>query len=226
MDPMMSRLLALCLAMAVPSMFACTAPKVATVAPVVEFPSPAWGKYHFTMANDIASAARLGRLHEAALSGKHKEVRIWIGGGHGWPQSLYRFQIDGSTVVGELYLYWPADSAKSAGLAEDHIAEHVRPDCENRAYGRRYGVCRKVFALEPDWESIYADLTDLGPWALRDESELRPQVDFLVLDGWGITVELRDGKKYRAYEHDNPRTKPWPEAQRAVKMAELLWDRL
>lgn len=226
MDSKMCRLLALCLAMGLPFALACSAQKAAKLAPVVEWPNPSWGRYHYTMANDVASAAGLGRLHEAELNGKHKEVRIWIGGGHGWPQTLYRFSIHKSAVHGEYYLYWPADSSKRAGLEEDRIAERLRPDCENMAYGLRYAVCRKVFPEEPDWESIYAELSDLDLWILRDESELRPKVDFMVLDGWGITVELRDGGKYRAYEHNNPRTKPWPEARRAARMAELLWERI
>jgi hypothetical protein len=44
-----------------------------------------------------------------------------------------------------------------------------------------------------------------------------------VVDGWSMTVELRDGSHYRAYHYNNPDSrKPSPEAASAVAIRAAL----
>jgi hypothetical protein len=43
---------------------------------------------------------------------------------------------------------------------------------------------------------------------------------FLVLDGWGITVESWDGAVYRVWGYTSPNAQPWPEAKKAAMIAQ------
>lgn len=54
-----------------------------------------------------------------------------------------------------------------------------------------------------------------GLWTLPDQ--WIPPDGMQVVDGWGMTVELRDGSRYRAYHYTNPDARnPSPEAASAV----------
>lgn len=80
------------------------------------------------------------------------------------------------------------------------------------------GVCRARFTRPPDWSAARRAAERAGLWQLPDESSL-PDDGLIILDGWGITVELRDGTAYRAYRYGNPDRLPWPEVDSAVRIA-------
>lgn len=44
----------------------------------------------------------------------------------------------------------------------------------------------------------------------------------MAVDGWGVSVELRDDASYRAYHYGNPERSDSPEARRAVRIADVL----
>jgi hypothetical protein len=58
-------------------------------------------------------------------------------------------------------------------------------------------------------------------WTLPDESELLPD-KVMVMDGWGMVVEVRDGLNYRAYHHSNPDAHENPVSQQAAEIAAAL----
>ena len=173
-------------------------------------------------------AAGLRPLRLEFLPRGTREIRVWLGGGLGWPQGLYRLVERGGRPSGEYIRYWlldnhdpvGADSATFAAL----IRYHERGRCEPVLRGRTAEACRALFEKEPDWGEVWRAADSLGVWSLPDASTLPEVVGpngerTITLDGWGITVELRDGPSYRAWHYSNPDVKPWPEAARATAFA-------
>jgi hypothetical protein len=60
-----------------------------------------------------------------------------------------------------------------------------------------------AYDRSPEWKKSLRAAKVAGLWTLRDESQLPPPYSW-TLDGWGMFVELRDGKRYRAYQYSNP----------------------
>lgn len=173
----------------------------------------------------IVRAARLTPLRSTPLPAGQREIRVWIGGGIGYPQDLYRIVDKGKgKISGWLIFYWPTDdgtdrAAKKGQTFNDLIRYHQSGRCGSFRRNAEIGVCNANFDARPDWGSVLLEAEAAGLWTLPDES-LLPQSNIMTLDGWGITVELRDGPRYRAYSYGNPDNKTWPEARLAVKIAE------
>ena len=188
-------------------------------------PTATWPAIYFRTFDRVTQAAELPPLRLASAAGG-REVRIWIGGGIGYPQTLYRFIDVAGELTGEQVLYWPA-RPPDATLGErpgesyhDLIVDYQRGRCHRFRVEAQMGICRTRFTRTPDWKGVLrrAEAADL--WSLPDESTLPRRR--LVLDGWGITVELRDGPLYRAYHYGNPDRQEWPEARQAVAIAHAL----
>jgi hypothetical protein len=79
-------------------------------------------------------------------------------------------------------------------------------------------TCVARFAKIPDCGTLLEKAEALGLWSLPDQASL-PGDSIFVTDGWGMSVELRDGKRYRAYSYSNPQAHAWPEAKRAEAIA-------
>ena len=176
-------------------------------------------------------AAGLRPLRLQAVSDGTREMRVWVGGGLGWPQELYRLTERGGRPSGEYIRYWRLDNHDPVGADSATFAAlmryHERGRCELIPKGRFAEACRAIFQREPDWAAVWRVADSLGVWTLPDASTLPEVVGphgerTVTLDGWGITVELRDATSYRTWHYGNPDTKPWPEAARAMAFAAAL----
>ena len=175
---------------------------------------------YFSTFDRVAAAAGLKPLKSLSGLPKRREVRLWIGGGLGYPQDLYRFVDDGGKVHGELIRYWHDSSLGDDSIPgtsfHDLMLYSQNGACVDFRRRSGVGVCRGNFVSSPDWRSALrrAEAADL--WTLPDETAL-PSDGISVMDGWGIVVELRDGPSYRWYAYGNPDAhKRRPEAAKAV----------
>ena len=178
-----------------------------------------------------AEAAGLRPLRLQTLPHGTREIRAWLGGGLGWPQGLFRLVERDGRPSGEYIRYWRLDNHDPVGADSTTFAAllryHERGRCELLRRGPSAEACRALFQREPDWSVVWRTADSLGVWSLPDASTLPEVVGpngerIVTVDGWGITVELRDGPAYRAWHYGNPDTKPWPEAARATAFAAAL----
>lgn len=182
-----------------------------------------WQSVYYPVFDSVARSAGLSRLRTTALPRGRREIRIWIGGGLGYPQDLFRFVESRGRVSGELVRYWRAGPSEHppGETFHDLMLYSQRGRCSGFAVGARMGTCRGEFVSPPDWKAVLRRAEAEGLWTLPDESSL-PRDGIMVMDGWGIIVELRDGPRYRAYYYGNPDAHEWPEAAKAVRIARVL----
>ncbi len=172
----------------------------------------------------VVKAASLAPLRSEVLPRGQREIRIWIGGGIGYPQDFYRIIDRQGHISGSLFYYWPSfppDTSQGERPGEtfgDIVAYHLRGRCEKFRRVETTTVCVARFTKPPDWRTILRIAEAAGLWSLPDESTL-PRDDIIALDGWGITVELRNDPSYRTYRYDNPDAHKWPEAKQASEIA-------
>ena len=190
-------------------------------------PQASWVRIYFWDFDRVATAAQLRPLRAVTLPEGRREVRIWIGGGIGYPQELYRFTDDGRRVRGEYILYWPAPPADtSEGETPGETFHEIMilgqaGRCGGFRRSADTGICRALFTREPDWRAVLQRAEAGGLWTLPDESTLPGNVP-MVLDGTSMTVELRDGRTYRAYQYDVPNRRGAPESERITEIARSL----
>jgi hypothetical protein len=181
-----------------------------------------WQSVYYRTFDSVVISAKLSRLRSSALPDGHREVRIWVGGGLGSPEDVYRFVDDRGHVSGELVRYWRVGSVDSEdssdrrpGETDDDLALSLRGSCSRFSTGARVNTCRADFTRSPNWVAVLKRAEALGLWTLPDQ--WIPRDGMQVVDGWSMTVELRDGSHYRAYHYNNPDSrKPSPEAASAV----------
>lgn len=185
------------------------------------------GEPPYEIHQEVLAAADLRPLRTMRLPEGEREVRIWVDVAIAAPNELYRFRIVGDSVRGEMVRHWPApppdrDSGERPGeTSHDLMLYGLRGSCTRFRRQASYGACRSVFARQPDWATVLDSLDSAGLWVLPDESTL-PGESRLVLDGWGMIVELRAGESYRSYRYSNPDAQPWPEAAQAVRIVRAL----
>ncbi|HEU0012261.1 MAG TPA: hypothetical protein VFQ45_01185 [Longimicrobium sp.] len=182
-------------------------------------PDTHWPQIYFPKFDRVARAAGLEPLRSSPLPPGRREVRVWIGGGLGVPEHLYRFVADDTAVAGEVVLYW--DAARLGGPParfHDLLVERHAGRCGAVAMRDEMAACRALFTRAPEWGQVLAAAEAAGLWSLPDDSAL-PADGVVSLDGWGLTVELRDGASYRAYQYGNPQAHAWPEARQAERIA-------
>ena len=185
-----------------------------------------WESVYVPGFDSVVRSAGLSPLRMTRLPRGQREARIWIGGGLGYPQDLFRFVDAGGHVSGELIRYW--DAAAPNGVDEppgetfhDLMLYSQSGRCSGFAVAARMGTCRGEFVSPPDWRSVLGRAEAAGLWTLPDESTL-PDDGTMVLDGWSITVELHDGSRYRAYHYGNPDAHKSREAVQAAQLAHAL----
>jgi hypothetical protein len=183
-------------------------------------PQASWPPIWFPEFDEVARTAGLRPLREDTIAGGLREVRAWIGGSLGYPRTLYRLRMAGGRVEGALYHYWAMDrdpSEPDSTSYETLIRRRMQGPCGPIETGAEVEVCGGLFTGEPDWPGILAEAEAAGLWSLPDESTL-PSAG-LVLDGWTVVVELRDGSEYRAYEYASPSAAKGPEQANALRIA-------
>lgn len=176
----------------------------------------------FLAPDGVSTAAGLRPLRLGTDDGP-VEVRIWIGG-MGIPSSRYRFVRRGDQVEGDRIFYWPADglgdNTPGGHTAHDLMDYYLRGRCDRFEHRRDFGLCHATFTRSPDWSRILVGIEAEDLWTLPDESAL-PK-DVTTLDGWGMTVELRDRDRYRAYYYGNPDARGRSETRHAASIAARL----
>lgn len=187
-------------------------------------PDATWPSIYFHEFDAVAASAGLTPLRAERLARGDREVRIWIGGGFGYPQRLYRFVDRRGHVRGTLIRYWPTGTYGDAPgeTFDDLIRYYERAHCTKFREARSMGTCQALFTTTPDWTAILQRAERYELWTLQDPSTL-PSDRIMVTDGWGITVELRDGSAYRAYQYGNPDAHPsWPQGSQAIAIADAM----
>ncbi|GLC24695.1 hypothetical protein [Roseisolibacter agri] len=183
-----------------------------------------WPPWFYARADRVARLARLTPLDRRVLPDGVREVRIWLVG-PGITSHMIRFTEQGGRTRGEVVIHWevtPVDSAcgEPAGESMHDLMLYTLPgQCGPIASGVDVAACRARFARAPDWRATLQALAADGLWELPDQSTLPPR-NFVVFDGWGMVVELRDGARYRAYEFNNPGMGQSLPEQRAARMGE------
>lgn len=171
----------------------------------------------------VLPVLQLPPLQTLPLSPRQKEVRVWTGVSLGYPRRLVRILVEGEQVHGEVYHYWRVDwdsTLADTTRYEALIRRRMRGTCTEFVVGAGYEACRARFAYTPRWAEILRDAEDAGLWTLPDESTLpHPSI---MIDGWSLAVETRDGESYRAYGYASPRTDASPESARALRIAQAV----
>jgi len=185
-----------------------------------------WQSVYLPIFDSVVASAGLPRLRTSRLPPGHREVRVWIGGGLGYPQDLYRFVDDRGRLSGELVRYWglePLDSDRQPGETfNDLMLYSLRGSCSQFSASAQKGTCRADFIRSPDWGAVLRRAEAEGLWKLPDQSAL-PDDGIMVVDGWAITVELRDASNYRVYHYSNPDAhKPSAEGESASRIAQAV----
>ena len=176
-----------------------------------------------------ALAAGLVPLREARLGPGEREVRIWTKVELSGTVQLHRFTERDGRVRGEMVYAWhagPPDASLGERTGEtyhDHMLYRLRGACEGFAVAFERGACRARFRREPPWNRVLREAEANGVWTLVDQDSL-PHTGFrIILDGWSMVVELRDGASYRAYRYHCPWAHPeWRSATLATAIARSL----
>lgn len=184
------------------------------------YPAARWPDWFYRPTRDsLLEVAGLERLDLTPLPEGEREIRVWSVIAIGSPMDLVIVKDQGADPHGEAILYWHTSADEDDSLDARHTAE-LGPKCERLERGNSWAVCYVNFTDEPDWTRLLDDATDAGVWTLPDPFAL-PYEGWWVLDGWSITVELRDGDHYRAYHYDNPDAYDWPETRTAEALMEI-----
>lgn len=190
-------------------------------------PDAHWPEIYFRTFDGVTVSAGLEPLRAKVLPDETREMRVWIGGGSGYPQSLYRIVERQGDVAGELILYWPTDSKtfnKPGDTFHELMLFHHSSSCDAFSVAADMGTCRALFGQQPNWAETLQRAERAGLWQLPDSSEL-PDDGIITMGGWGLTVELHDGVAYRTYQYNNPEAHmSWPEAARAIEIVEAFRD--
>ncbi len=178
--------------------------------------------------DSAAMALQLSVLRHTPLPSGSREIRIWTGLALGVPHDLLRLSEREGRVDGSLGWHWSARHDPEDDPTEVPIDAVVRRSVAGRCTKpRRVGeteACRVHLRAAPNWRALWDSLENLGVWRLPDQDEL-PQIG-ASLDGWGMTVELRDGQRYRSYAYDNPDGHRHPAQVAATAVARIgddLW---
>jgi hypothetical protein len=175
----------------------------------------------FAFAIDPAAvAAGLRPLRTTSLPPAEREVRVWTGFGIGIPHTLYQLRTLGGTVHGAIILWWdhdgewrPADNPESmhAYVARvfgcGRIRRHELVDACKTALDRH----------RPDWRRVLAQMDSLGVGTLQT-----PSGNPIVMDGFHMVVETRDGSGYRTAYFSMPSVAGPGDTPRVTAILEVL----
>jgi hypothetical protein len=189
---------------------------------VARLGNPSQSQWILESRDGVTRAAGLTPLASTALSEGSDEIRLWIGEGLGVPEQLYRIVRTQGRVSGDLIYFW--DIGDRGGAERDEpdfnlvLLYSLAGQCRQVGKEKNAYACLTKLAREPDWDSILGSMEDAGVWTLPDESEL-PSDGRMIMDGWGMLVEVRRGSVYRAYHHSNPHAHDNPVSRSAVSIS-------
>jgi hypothetical protein len=178
-------------------------------------------------ASDVAAQALgLSRL-DAAGPRNSREIRIWVGAALVVPYRLVRLVNQGGRVEGLAGWYWNVDD-RSHGFfmkvpVDSMLRYQLAGSCTKARRVADVEACRAYLRGPPDWRRLWDTLEALGAWRLPDQHDL-PRDSLLTVDGWGMTVQLRDGPRYRSYSYNNPRVEHHPAERAASAIADVVDD--
>lgn len=177
----------------------------------------------------LPSALHIAELRTTALPARDRELRVWSGLVVGYPHSGLVLRVHGDAIEGTLVRYWPVNDtafADAPAEGEDALdsealyAWHEAGRCGPLDRGEDAVACVVQLRRQPDWRALLAALDSAHAWTLPDESEL-PRHG-LVIDGWRLRVEARQGDSYRRYQYANPNALPLPEGKAATYVGWLV----
>lgn len=186
-------------------------------------PAAFWTEGFFYFSELVIHDAGLPSLRTASFAEGVREVRFWSEVSIGVPKHLVIIRDAHGRLTGEAIRYWPAGSLDEDDHLDAQLTEDLGSTCEQLLHGDDSTVCYGRFVGEPDWSRIMREASEAGLWTLPDPSTL-PEDSVWALDGWGMTVELRDGRTYRTYEYRNPGGHAWPEARQAEALADIFGE--
>jgi len=182
---------------------------------------------------EVVASAGLRPLKDTPLPSGNRELRIWFGGGLGWPQDLFRFQIKNGSAKGQWIRYWsvaidedgPPEAADFGAVVRYSLAGQ----CDAMRTFDRTAVCVARFTKRPDWNALLGKIESEGVWTLPDGGELPKEhfpngMQVIVSDGYEMTVEARDGTNYRSYAYDNPEMRKEDAAKHAAAITAALFS--
>lgn len=164
-----------------------------------------------TAARDrIARAAGLTPLRLARPAPEVRTVWVWTSIALAEPKTLYRIVDSAGHVSGQVYLHWHAERVgRPNGRGGHDVAwsDLMRYTLDGvcgpiRSAGS-VEACRARLTARPPWAQVLAGLERHRVWTLPDQAALPPD-SIVVLDGYGLTVEVRTAAGYRRYTYDNP----------------------
>jgi hypothetical protein len=175
--------------------------------------------------DSITVAAGLTPLAMTQLPPGEQEIRLWIGEGIAAVEHFYRITRRDKHVSGDWFQAWSLGERGGAEAGEPDfnavLIYSMAGQCRSVGRAGHAHACRVRFTGEPDWKGILERMELAELWTLPDESELPPD-SIMVLDGWGMLVEIRDGSTYRVYHHGNPDAHQHPVSQKAAEIAAAL----
>jgi hypothetical protein len=179
------------------------------------------------MASDSAALALgIGILRRASQLEGSEEIRIWTGAALAVPEVLLRLTRRGDKVAGSMAWHWRLEEPDTAvnGKQTVTIDAVMRYSNAGRCRTiRRFGdaeACMIRLTGPPDWRAMWDSLDVLSVWTLPDQSEL-PRDGKMPLDGWSMTVEVRDGPRYRSYAYSNPDAHQHPAQVAAAAIGQM-----
>lgn len=159
---------------------------------------------HGWMASDAAALALgIPLLRRVPFREGEQEIRIWSGVELGEPRDLVRLHRRGRAVSGTWAWYWSADDASSEVTTDAVVRHSLAGRCDTPRQQGDTAACVARLRSRPDWSAIWDSLTVLGVWTLPNQDDL-PHEGRITLDGWSMTIELRDGPRYRSVAYSNP----------------------
>lgn len=197
----------------------------------------------FSFATDpVAEIADIPPLRGVGLPDGATELRVWLGFGIAIPHLFLRLTSQGGVVRGELVRWWgsmdhPSDDPRFADFLAEERTLAGSFGCNEEQSGSEWvemrdGIavphrawtfaCKADFRDEgPDWSNLLDRLTALGVAVLPDPRTLTPEAT-PVLDGISVEVEVLSGAAYRTYMYGNPDYQPWPEADSAQAIIDVI----
>ena len=184
----------------------------------------------------------LPRLRDVTVPDQTLEVRVWTGFGITIPHQFVRIVSGPSGVSTEVVMWWEAREQDGSvpgymaywqrgagryGCIATHTGDVWRshqPDgtvVEERGWDH---ACLMDYEQdERDWARVFEEVKEAGILDLPATEDLPPS-DLMVLDGISLQVEILDGARFHTYMYSNPDYQPWPEAEIAHRLLQLVME--